>query len=240
LPARLRLDLGVFRQQLGELNRWHVHGVPETEYPLVLTTFAGADGLAGAGASLYRAFAGFGTHELYAQVTAGANDVLFEGGNRPAYLCTRTPATEPVDVHADCATATELIPIRLKMTMGGVDLIRRPPDRALYRDWTLRGELYGLRKQRAGTGDTRLGGYVGTTYRMGQRWILGARYDYVEAPEGSKEITRQIVPTLTWWQSEWVFLRAEYTRRLTPAGAGRDRLLLQAVWAIGPHKHETY
>jgi len=246
LPARLRLDLGVFRQQLGELNRWHLHAVPETEYPLVLATFMGEEGLAGAGASLYRAFGGLGTHELYAQVTAGANDVLFEGGNRPSYLLhlnnfwqltgstyMQIGATGVYGTNPDTA---------LKTTMGGIDFrfTWRPPDRALYRDWTVRAELYGLKKERAGTGDTRLGAYVGTTYRLGQRWILGARYDYVEAPEGANDITRQIVPTLTWWQSEWVFLRAEYTRRLTPTGAGRDRLLLQAVWAIGPHKHETY
>lgn len=246
LPGRLRLDLGVFRQQLGELNRWHLHAVPETEYPLVLSTFTGDEGLAGAGASLYRAFAGLGTHEVYAQVTAGANEVLFEGGNRPAYLVhlknfwqlsrstyMQIGATGIYGTNPDTA---------LKTTMAGLDFrfTWRPPARALYRDWTVRGEVYGLKKERGGAGDTRLGAYVGTTYRLGQRWIAGARYDYVEAPEGPAEITRQIVPSLTWWQSEWVFLRAEFTRRFTPAGADRNRLLLQAVWAIGPHKHETY
>ena len=246
LPGRLRLDLGVFRQQLGELNRWHLHAIPETEYPLVLTTFTGEEGLAGAGASLYRAFGGLGTHELYAQVTSGSNDVLFEGGNRPAYLLhlnnfwqlgnstyMQIGATGVYGTNPDTA---------LKTTMGGVDVrfTWRPPSRALYRDWTLRGEVYGLKKERGGTGDTRLGAFAGTTYRLGRRWIAGLRYDYVEAPEGPNEITRQVVPTLTWWQSEWVFLRAEFTRRLTPVGPDRNRLLVQAVWAIGPHKHETY
>lgn len=246
LPARLRLDLGVFRQQLGELNRWHVHALPETEYPLVLSRYVGEEGLAGAGASLYRAFAGLGTHELYAQVTAGSNDALFDGGNRPAYLVhlnnfwqlsrstyLQLGATGVYGTNPDTA---------LKSRMGGVDVrfTWRPPERALYRDWTLRGELYALEKERAGTGDTRLGGYVGTTYRLGRSWIAGVRYDYVEAPEGLNEITRQVVPTLTWWQSEWVFLRAEFASRLTPAGADRNRLLIQAVWSIGPHKHETY
>lgn len=246
LPARLRLDLGVFRQQLGELNRWHVHSVPESDYPLALTTFTGADGLAGAGLSLYRAFGGVGTHELYAQVTAGSNDVLFEGGNRPAYLLHlnnfwQLTGSTYMQLGATGVYGTNP-DTTLKTTMGGVDLrfTWRPPDRALYREWTVRGELYGIEKQRAGTGDTRVGAYVGTTYRLGRRWILGARFDYVETPEGPMEITRQIVPTLTWWQSEWVFLRAEFTRRLTPEGAGRDQFRVQAVWAMGPHKHETY
>src|SRR5947199_3300852 len=30
LPGKIRLDVGKFRQQFGELNRWHLHAVPET------------------------------------------------------------------------------------------------------------------------------------------------------------------------------------------------------------------
>jgi len=49
---------------------------------------------------------------------------------------------------------------------------------------------------------------------------------------------------LTWWQSEWVYLRAEWQRSAVPVIAGgldrSDRLILQAVWAIGPHKHEIF
>ncbi|HEX9292261.1 MAG TPA: hypothetical protein VF873_01095, partial [Gemmatimonadales bacterium] len=44
LPGHIRLDLGKYRQQFGELNRWHLHAVPETEYPLAVTTFLGEDG----------------------------------------------------------------------------------------------------------------------------------------------------------------------------------------------------
>jgi len=60
LPGHIRLDLGKYRQQFGELNRWHLHAVPETEYPLAVTTFLGEDGLAGTGISLYRALAAWG------------------------------------------------------------------------------------------------------------------------------------------------------------------------------------
>jgi hypothetical protein len=56
--------------------------------------------------------------------------------------------------------------------------------------------------------------------------------------------TWAIVPSLTWWQSEWVYLRLEWQHQRdaldTGATAARDRILLQTVWAIGPHKHETY
>src|SRR5882762_2611160 len=87
LPGHIRLDLGKYRQQFGELNRWHLHAVPETEYPLAIRSYLGEDGLAGTGISLYRAFGGLGTHELTAQVTRSASDSeLFGNSGRPTYL----------------------------------------------------------------------------------------------------------------------------------------------------------
>src|SRR2546425_801058 len=161
LPGHTRLDVGKYRQQFGELNRWHLHAVPETEYPLAITTFLGEDGLSGTGLSLYRAFGGLGTHELTAQATRSASDSeLFGNSGRP-------------------------------------------------------------------------------TYKLNQRFILGARYDYVESPDFGV-ITRQFVPSLTLWQSEWVFLRAQYQWQRVANATANHQIALQAVWAIGPHKHETY
>jgi hypothetical protein len=246
LPGRLRLDVGKYRQQFGELNRWHLHAVPETEYPLALTTYLGGDGLSGAGLSLYRAFGGLGTHELTGQVTlSSSDDQLFAGGRRPSYLLhvlnfwqlTRSTymqlgATGLYGTNPDSS---------LKTKVGGIDfrLTWRPPARALYREWTLRGELLALRKEYGGAGNTRLGGYVSTTYKLGQRWIAGARWDYVEDP-ATGLVTRQLIPSLTLWQSEWVFLRGEYRWQQIAGADASGQLALQAVWAMGPHKHETY
>ena len=62
---------------------------------------------------------------------------------------------------------------------------------------------------------------------------------YVESPEFGV-ITRQLVPSLTMWQSEWVFLRVQYQWSRVANATADHQLALQAVWAIGPHKHETY
>ena len=245
LPGRVRLDVGKVRQQLGELNRWHLHAVPEGEYPLALTAYTGEEGLAGTGISLYRAFSGAGTHELWAQVTQGSNEGLFDDGTAPAFLGhlnTFWQLTPALYAQAGATFVRGTNPdVNLETTLWGADfrLTWRPPARALYREWTLRGELYSLRKETGGVGDARLGGYLGTTYKLGRRWIAGVRADYVEAPAGAADITRQIIPSLTWWQSEWVFLRAEW-RHLRAAATGTNQLALQAVWSIGPHKHETY
>ena len=246
LPGHIRFDIGKFRQQFGELNRWHLHALPETEYPLALRTYLGDDGLAGTGISLYRAFGGLGTHELTAQVTRSESDAeLFGSSGRPTYLVhllnfwqlTRSTymqlgGTALYGTNPDSSLRTKV---------GGVDfrLTWRPPAQALYREWTLRGELYALRKEFAGAGGTHLGYYVGTTYKLGQRWIAGLRYDYVERPD-SALIIRQVIPSLTLWESEWVELRAQYTWAKTTGFDATNQFALQAVWAIGPHKHETY
>jgi len=246
LPGRLRLDVGKFRQQFGELNRWHLHAVPEGEYPLALTTYMGEEGLIGTGAALYGSLSGLGTHEFWAQVTKGDNDVLFTGGGRPAFLAHlnnfwQVSRSTYVQLGATVMLGSNpddtLGPLRTRV--GGIDarFTWRPPAQAKYREWTVRGEVLALRQEYGGVGDTRLAGYVGTTYKLGARWIAGVRVDYVEDPAGG--IVRQLVPSLTIWQSEWVKLHAEWQHRRDAAGTA-NLLALQAVWSIGPHKHETY
>ena len=245
LPGHIRIDLGKYRQQFGELNRWHLHAVPETEYPLAITKFLGDDGLSGTGLSLYRAFGGLGTHELTAQVTRSASDSeLFGNSGRPTYLVhllnfwqlghatyMQIGGTALYGTDPDSALRTKVGGVEFRLTW-------RPPLRAMYHELTVRGEVLAIQKEVAGVGATRLGDYLSFTYKLNQRFILGARYDYVESPDSG--IIRAIVPSLTMWQSEWVFLRAQYQwRRVTNATADHQ-LALQAVWAIGPHKHETY
>ncbi|HXF94693.1 MAG TPA: hypothetical protein VNI61_01195, partial [Gemmatimonadales bacterium] len=248
LPGRLRLDLGVFRQQIGELNRWHLHALPETDYPLALATYTGEEGLVGTGLSAYWGGSILGTQELWVQGVLGDNQVLFDGGNRPAVLAhlnnfwnlgraayVQLGVTGMYGENPDSG---------LRTTLSGVDarFTWRPPERAKYREWTLRGELYRIEKERAGPGDAaeaRYGFYAGTQYKLGARWWVGVRYDYVEAPEGPLAVVRQVIPSLTFWQSEWVRLHAEWRWR-REAGVNTSHLVLQGVWAMGPHKHELF
>jgi len=246
LPGHLRVDLGKYRQQFGELNRWHLHAVPELEYPLAIKTYLGEDGLAGTGLSLYHAFGGLGTHEVTVQVTRSSSDQLFGNHGRPTYLAhllnfwqlnrstyMQLGGSILYGTRPDTALRTRVAGLDLRLTW-------RPPSQALYREWTVRGELLAFRKQIAGVGPTRLGGYVSSTYKMGQRWIAGLAYNYVESPELGGAVTRQIIPSLTLWESEWVFLRGQYRWEKAPGLSATNQLAFQAVWAIGPHKHETY
>lgn len=255
LPGHLRLDLGKFRQQVGELNRWHLHALPEDEYPLVMRRFAGDEGLASTGASLYwpLPFSGSaGAYELTVQGTTGNNDVLFAGGARPsvnaqlaAFWQFSRSTFAQVSVSGLYGTNSDT---SLTTTLGvaAARFSWRPPQRAQARELTLRGEVWSLRRTFDLSGDdafnaARLGGYADATWKLNRRWIGGIRGDYVESPDpGPLAHEWAVTPSLTFWQSEFVYVRGIYEHARTLARTSTNRLTLQLVFSMGPHKHELF
>ena len=51
--------------------------------------------------------------------------------------------------------------------------------------------------------------YSDLFWRLSQRWVVGGRYDYVESPFGPDDPTWRATGVVTWWQSEFVFLRLQ-------------------------------
>ncbi|HEX6435375.1 MAG TPA: hypothetical protein VFZ87_14095, partial [Gemmatimonadales bacterium] len=249
LPGGLRLDLGKFRQQVGDLNRWHLHALPETEYPLVYQRFFSEEGLAGIGLSLYTvlpfALAGT-THEVWLQGSVAESDPLFAGGRQPTLLGRlqnfRQLSRSTYAQLGITGLGGNSDDVGLRSRLVGLDfrLTYRPPDAATRRDVTFRAEGYRLHAEELGTTTNRYGAFLDLQARISRRWVLGARYDWVEAPRGPEDTEWRITPNLTWWQSEFVYLRLEGEHRNSDLEGSRNMLSLQAVWAMGPHKHETY
>ena len=255
LPGHLRLDLGQFRQQVGELNRWHMHALPEDEYPLVVRRYGGDGGIAGPGASLYwpLPFSGSsGAYELTVQATSGENDVLFAGGRRPSVnaqlsgfwqLSRATFAQISVSglygTNADTSLTTRLGTVAARFTW-------RPPQQGQGRELTIRGELWALQRHFALAGPAafnarRLGGYADVSWKLNRRYIASLRGDYLQSPDpGPLAHEWALTPSLTMWESEFVFLRGLYEHARTITGTTADRLSLQVVYAMGPHKHELF
>lgn len=255
LPGGLRADLGRLRQQLGELNRTHLHALPQTEYPLVIQRYFGEEGLIGDGARVYwlAPFSGVGgaVHELTGEVTVARNEVLFDGGDRPAFLghlnnfwqlgassFVQLGLTGLYGENPDSDLVSRVVGADARFTW-------RPPGRELYRSFTVRSEVYGARRRVDGVGDTRWGGYLGAEYQFGRQWFAGGRFDLVESLDGPADARDwQFVPSLQWYQSEWVFLRGEWRHLSSALDDGSrdasDTFLIQVVWAVGPHKHESY
>jgi hypothetical protein len=148
----------------------------------------------------------------------------------------------------------------------GVDLsvLWEPLEKALYRNLEWRSELYILNRDMLApdaSGRDTLNAWGCYSYIQGKinrRTQIGIRGDYYRAESKpyaemanlslaplaytSKSPYRwQVVPYLTWWQSEFVKFRAEYDYA---NGKGMEpeahSVWLQAIFAVGPHKHERY
>ena len=63
----------------------------------------------------------------------------------------------------------------------------RPPEAGTRKDLTLRTEGYRLQRLSDAPTTTRYGMYSDLTWRFSQRWVVGGRYDYVEAPFGPED-----------------------------------------------------
>ncbi len=247
LPGGLGLKLGKFRQEIGLFNRWHTHALLDVERSLAATAFLGEDGLIQTGGQLAlpSLTTGAGTQTLLFEVARASNDALFAGGNELSYLgrvqsfwdlgpsgFVQLGATGVYGRNGDADLESKLL---------GLDVYYRwtPPGRALYRDVQLRAEWYVARQELGPATLDGNGGYGHVNYRLNRRWIVGARVDYVDAMGGGPDLF-QIAPSLTFWQSEWVRLRLQYNYLKPEGGGGNHTVLFQTVWAVGPHKHESY
>jgi len=140
--------------------------------------------------------------------------------------------------------------------LGGADLTLywSPPERARYLSVTWRSEAYyaGKQQQRGSPTDFlhAWGLYSYLQVQLSALWFVGVRGDVALATQRPDDtLTWGVTPYVTFWQSEFVFLRLEYQHAhdlplLDPdGGMGRrtdDRLVLQVDFAAGPHKHEKY
>ena len=194
LPGRVRADVGLFREQIGDLNRWHLHALPESEYPLVYRRFLGDEGLSGAGLSLYTTLplsigrwhprglvAGHHRRERAAlrhrTTTAPCSAGCRTSGSSPAAPTARSASPRWAVTTRDS--------VRGRVLGADLRLTWRPPNAGT------RKEPHLSRRGVPFRGHMNSESRHHPVWRLrrpdlpaSQRWILGTRYDYVEAPRG--------------------------------------------------------
>ena len=245
------LFVGKFRQSFGPLNRQHLHALPQTDYPLVYQTLFGEEGLAQTGISLawLPEKSPASATEIVLQVTDGENEVAF-GGEEFENLAFLARLKNFWDIGDATYFEWGLSGIGGETSGGGDSRVYgtdftyhwQPPQRAKYREVTWRTELLlSQRDDALGVEREALGLYSYLEGLFKRNLYGGVRFDRVEDPLDPNRTMRGISPYLTWWQSEYVRLRAQYSY-LEDESTNEDenRFALQFTWAAGPHKHESY
>jgi hypothetical protein len=261
LPGGVGLKVGRFQQRFGTLNRWHSHALPFQSRSLPHLAYLGEEALAQTGASLswLAPFGGglAGTYEATVEVTRSSAE-LFGESTRPSVLghvnaFWHTSASTDFEinfswVNGSYEDATEFF----DRDVYGVELSFNwaPPALTRQRGLNVRGGamvLEGLLPEEhdpTGVADPKgraVGVWSMAEVRLSPSWLVGARLDRAESPHDPGRAQTLLSPTLTWWQSEFVRVRAEYDVLSSFEGSGTTGLFaLQVTFAMGPHKHESY
>jgi hypothetical protein len=247
LPGAIGLKVGKFRQEIGLFNRWHTHALYEIDRPLAAVAFLGDDGLIQTGLSLSSPSLTIGpSHQtLYLEATQASNEALFGDGGDLSFLGRFQSfwdlgATSYFQVGASGVTGTN-DEIELDSRLLGIDFLFRwsPRGQSLHRALELRGEWYFAEQELGDVRETGHGGYGQGSFRLNRQFVLGTRVDYLDN-YGEQPNLLQIAPSVSWWQSEWVRLRLQYNFVKPEALDPSHTVMLQVVWAMGPHKHESY
>lgn len=251
LPGRLGLKVGRFHTNFGKLNRYHKHALPWADRDLPTRAFFGDEGLIGDGVSLTWLAPKLpiaDTSELYFEVVDNDNDQAFSGRGfgDPVYIGRFLNFYDVTDnayfewgVSAATSHWDEAKDNR--SAVYGLDLAYRwqPLRRALYRSFELRGELFYNDRENSPGGNP-LGFFASGEYQLNRRWYAGLRYQLAESFEDAGRRLSGFSPFLTFWQSEFVRLRAQYDFLNDNGGDDENRFFLQFTWSLGPHKHEAY
>lgn len=261
LFPRINLTAGKFRQQFGVVNRWHAHALDQVAFPLPIQLFMGEEGLNQTGFSLEWLMPSITAHanEFIFQITNSSNKALFSGdefslpsilGRFKNYYDLNPSIYFEIGLTGLAGTNDSLgfaFDRSHRWTyMGGIDVTLSwiPIKKALYRGFIWRTEFYHLNKELPSSEKIKAwGSYSYVDYRLNRRWIIGTRGDIAQPPtvNNNDQYLWQLVPYITFWQSEFVYLRLQFSHLEGYNLDTKDnRLTLQIDWAIGPHKHEKY
>jgi hypothetical protein len=84
------------------------------------------------------------------------------------------------------------------------------------------------------------GGYAFARWQLSRRLYVGGRYDTVQDPQAGGAALTAGSAVLEWFPSEFSKLVASYERLNQPGMTGVNRLLLQATFAVGPHRPHPF
>ena len=245
LPLGLLAKVGKLKQQVGKVNTLHAHSLPWVDRPLASVNLLGGDeGLADAGVSVSRLITNpwiflEATGEVY-QGNSGVfqsyqrSDVSWVGRLRGYRDITESTN---VDIGASFARGHNDAGPEFHTNLFAVDatLRYRPLQRAMYRRFLGRTELFWSRRDQDDGTVPAFGMYLSGEYQFSRRWFAGARYDWSERADDASLKDKGPSLLLTFWPSEFAQVRGQYRHINFAEGVKSNEVLFQLLFSIGAH-----
>ncbi|HEY8176076.1 MAG TPA: hypothetical protein VIF32_10305 [Gemmatimonadaceae bacterium] len=154
---------------------------------------------------------------------------------------------QPVDVTtAGLPAGITAVNARQSLIGGDLTFRWRPLEQGLYKSLILQAEFMRQFNERLtspgflGPGRDFNGAYTFARWQLTQRLYLGGRYDWVQDPELNGETFTAGSGYLEWFPSEFSKLMVGYERTMPTGLDAVNRVLLQASFALGPHKPHPF
>ncbi|MGH8639110.1 MAG: TonB-dependent receptor, partial [Burkholderiales bacterium] len=245
LPGGLLAKVGKMKQQVGKVNTLHPHALSWADRPVVLgNLLGGEEGLADSGVSVSKLILNpllflEATGEVY-QGTSGVfssqqrRDVSWVGRLRGYRDITESTN---LDVGGSVAYGANETGPDMHTRLFAVDatLRHRPLERAIYRRFMARTELFWSRREAPGGDVSAFGMYASGDYQFARRWFAGARYDWSERADDTSLVDKGPSLVLTFWPSEFSQVRGQYRRLRYAERQVANELLFQFLFSIGAH-----
>ncbi|MCK4539076.1 MAG: hypothetical protein KAV42_09810 [Candidatus Krumholzibacteria bacterium] len=250
-PLNMNLKLGKFKTQFGVMNRYHTHALPQFDLPLVITNFFGNEYMKGVGVAANFLLPSMTAHvnELDLQVISGGEGPSFTGdGNHNIVFVSHLKnywdinRATYIELGLSGATGYNDAAESYRTILGGIDLRLKwsPPGRSKYRGLEWWTEAIFSRYELQDEDIDSWGIFSSLQCRLGARWLCSGRFDYSQLPGDVLREEFGGTACIDFWQSEFVFLRLQYTHIDRNFDEDDNRVILQVSWAMGPHKHESY
>lgn len=273
LPKGLQAKVGQFKPAVGKVSRTHRPETLQADYPLIVRNLFGEEALRDPGLSLswlvpnpWDKFI-----ELTGEVltTRDLNEFYYVLHLKNFFDLTLNSSLEVglTGLTGDLKTDFEKGKSDVRANLVGLDLTYRwkPITEKLkpYRSFLWQSEFFATQvddiddttferdeignkvNERVSDKEDSWGAFTFGEYQLSRRNYLGMRLDYAQSIVNNRDFEWAISPYWTFWQSDFVRWRLQYThtqRRIeNPRGIGSDdAIMLQATWSMGVHRPHPF
>jgi hypothetical protein len=252
LPYQLQLTLGKFKPTFGKVNIVHPHAFSFVDFPKMTANYFDTEGMYLEGASL--SWLVPNPYDFFQELTlevgrigSEPNASLVRGDNSQlsyiGHLKNFFDLTQNSTLEFGLSGLNGPNRFNYSTSIGGLDLTYKwkPVQFNVLQSFTWQNEvLFSTMRLTDAILVHSLGAYSFAEYQFGQRWFVGARYDYSEYPDdaGRRDIAGTAL--LRFQPTEFEVLALEYQYTDRNYDRSTNQIIFRIIFGIGTHAAHQY